>query len=261
MIRQEFHIFIHTLIFFTRIPWPLDGEVSPDVLRQTSRYFPAIGWLVGGGGAGVFWGASLLVPRSLALLLSMSVTILLTGALHEDGFIDACDGFGGGWTAERILAIMKDSTVGACGLLGMILLLAIKFASLYALPAAMLPGVLIAGHSFSRFAAISLLATHKYVREAASSKASVVVRQIGWGELGVAAGFGCLPLLWPSYQASGSHLATWGRIAGCLVSVGVVRWWLGHYLHRKIGGYTGDCLGAAQQITEVLLYLTWVTML
>jgi adenosylcobinamide-GDP ribazoletransferase len=171
--------------------------------------------------------------------------VLLTGGLHEDGLIDSCDGFGGGWDAAQILAIMKDSTVGAFGVLGIVLTLVLKLLCLQTLPASVVPLTLLAGHSLSRFAAISLLSTHAYVRDAASGKAGAAVRRMGRGDLLFTGVCGLAPLL-----AFSPTVAA----AGILVA-GLIRWGLGRMLTRRIGGYTGDCLGAVQQLTEVGWYL------
>ena len=251
MMRRELQIFLAALMFFTRIPCPRWAEHSQETLNKASRYFPLVGWIVGAVAACVFWLSSLLFPLSLAVLLSMIATILLTGAFHEDGFADVCDGFGGGWTQEDILRIMKDSRIGVFGAIGIILMLALKLMSLTALPRSFVPITLLAGHSLSRFASTSLLYTHSYVREDMLSKAKPLARQITPAELGIAAFFGVAPLLF----FIGEGFSCW-KILVCLGTVWGARWCAGRYFTRWIGGYTGDCLGAAQQITEVVFYLT-----
>lgn len=255
MIRRELQIFFAALMFFTRIPCPKWTGYSPESLNKASRYFPLVGWIVGAIGAITFWIGRLLFSDSLAILLSTIVTILVTGAFHEDGFADVCDGFGGGWTQEDILRIMKDSRIGAFGVIGLVLLLALKLMSLTALPLSLIPVTLFSGHSLSRFASTSLLYTHRYVREDMLSKAKPLARQISPAELGVAAFFGVVPLLFFIVQG----VAFW-KILLCLGTVWGARWWAGRYFTRWIGGYTGDCLGAVQQITEVVFYLTLVAI-
>lgn len=256
MIRRELQIFFAALMFFTRLPCPRWTGETQTHLNKAARYFPLIGWIVGAIGAGVVWLGSCWFPYPLAILLSMIATILATGAFHEDGFTDVCDGFGGGWTKEDILRIMKDSRVGAFGVMGIGLMLATKFLSLNALPLRFLPAVLIAGHSLSRFASTSLLYTHVYVREDALSKSKPLAQQISLAELCVAGMFGIVPLL--------LVIVTGGpfwHILMCLGMVWVTCWGMGRYFTHWIGGYTGDCLGAVQQITEVVFYLTWVALL
>ncbi|MEE1233708.1 MAG: adenosylcobinamide-GDP ribazoletransferase, partial [Phocaeicola sp.] len=97
------------LIFFTRLPLWRWVEVPAGYYKRVVECWPFIGWLTGGGMALVLYGASSVFPVYVAVLLAILARIMLTGALHEDGFADFCDGFGGGTSRERILAIMKDS--------------------------------------------------------------------------------------------------------------------------------------------------------
>ncbi len=253
---REFRIALTALMFFTRIPCSWWIENPQDYLKDSSRYFPLVGWIVGAGAACVLWGAQHLWPLPIAVILSLIVSVLLTGALHEDGFMDVCDGFGGGWTKDRILDIMKDSRVGAFGVLGMGLLTLLKLVTLMTLPASILPIILFAGHSVSRFASISLLYTYEYARADEDSKAGPAVRKMTMAECCFAGFWGLLPLIalagW-----SGSVRQTGGYVflLLCVAAVWITRWGMGRYFFRKIGGYTGDCLGAAQQVTEVVLYL------
>ncbi|MFW6248777.1 MAG: adenosylcobinamide-GDP ribazoletransferase, partial [Bacteroidota bacterium] len=110
--KTEWRVFLTSIMFFTRIPVPHIPNFSDDLLNRSIRYFPFIGILVGLIGLGAWWLFLLIFPSSLALLLSMATTILLTGAFHEDGFADFCDGYGGGLDRSKILTIMKDSRLG-----------------------------------------------------------------------------------------------------------------------------------------------------
>jgi adenosylcobinamide-GDP ribazoletransferase len=257
MLLRELRILLTAIIFFTRLPCSRLVENPQNYLASTSRYFPFVGWIVGGLGALVFWGAHFLWSAPVAVMLSVIATVLVTGALHEDGFIDVCDGFGGGWTKEHVLEIMKDSHIGTFGVLGIGLLMALKVLILFALPASIIPVALWIGHSISRFASISLLYTYDYVREDASSKSKTVVRKMTLGELFFAAVWGIAPLctliLWLSSGRGGSGLLI---MLACLAAVWLMRWGMGRYFFYKIGGYTGDCLGAVQQSTEVVFYMT-----
>ncbi len=253
MIQEEFRIFLAAIIFFTRIPCQTWETPSRKHFNQASRYFPLIGWIVGAIAVFVFWSGSRVFPLPLTVWLSMTATIMLTGALHEDGFADVCDGFGGGWTKEQILTIMKDSAVGAFGVTGLVLILGIKFLSLIALPSSLLPMALVSGHSLSRFASISLMYTHDYVREDAHSKAKSVVRRMSRGGLIFAGFWGIVPCI--------AMMLMFSQTTFFVVSIGAVwliRWGLGRYFIHWIGGYTGDCLGAVQQVSEVIFYLSLV---
>src|SRR5690554_3714540 len=120
--RRQVELFFTALGFFTRIPVPAGIPWSPERLNHAARYFPLVGVVVGGVGAASFVAFNWLLPVSLAVILSMAVTIRLTGAFHEDGWADACDGLGGGWDKLQVLAIMKDSRNGSYATVGLVLM-------------------------------------------------------------------------------------------------------------------------------------------
>ena len=245
MLRRELEYFFGAIRFFTRLPVPGWVGHSAEALNRSARYFPAVGLLVGGIGALVFLGALQLWPQPVAVLLSMAVTIYATGAFHEDGLSDTVDGLGGGWEKLRILEIMKDSRVGSYGVVAMVLTLLGKFTLLSALDAALVPYALLAGHTLSRFCSTMLLATMDYVREDLLSKAKPLATRLSGGEMLLAAGFvlAALALLPPQQAAAGCVLAALATL------------WLAAKFKRWLGGYTGDCLGAAQQVSEIAFYL------
>ncbi len=240
LIRQ-WRLLKTALVFFTRVPLMLPDYDEADLARST-RYFPLVGLLVGAFGALVFWLGDFLLPLELAVLLSMVATLLLTGAFHEDGLSDAVDGLGGGWEKEQVLTIMTDSRVGSYGAIAIVLALLIKFQALSHLPAAMILLALVAGHALSRFCATLVIATQSYVKP--EGKAKPLATQITPGELLVAAVFGLFPLVLLDI-----------RLLSALVPVTLVWFWFSAKIRSRIGGYTGDCLGAMQQLTEVAFYL------
>lgn len=256
--KRELHIFFTALMFYTRIPCPKNIDHNPDYLNKASRYFPLIGWIVGAVAFATFYITTYFFTVEIAVLLSMVASILTTGAFHEDGFADVCDGFGGGWTKDKILLIMKDSAIGAYGAIGVILLLVLKFSSITALfskfevgnlqAASYALSLFITGHSLSRLAAISIVFTHEYSREDASSKSKPIAQSYTWREVCGACFFGLLPLLFLSY----SH---W-QLLLVLVPVFLTRFFMARYFQKWIAGYTGDCLGATQQVCEVVFYLS-----
>ena len=245
MLRRELGYFFGALRFFTRLPVPGWVGHSTEALNRSARYFPAVGLLVGGIGALVFLGAMQLWPQPVAVLLSIAATIYATGAFHEDGLSDTVDGLGGGWEKLRILEIMKDSRVGSYGVVAMVLTLLGKFTLLSALDAALVPYALLAGHTLSRFCSTMLLATMDYVREDLLSKAKPLATRLSGREMLLAAGFvlAALALLPPQQAAAGCVLAALATL------------WLAAKFKRWLGGYTGDCLGAAQQVSEIAFYL------
>lgn len=237
--------FFCALGYFTRIPIPGWVGYLPDDLDRAARYFPLVGVLIGLIAALIFWLAHWLLPLRVALVLSMISTIWLTGAFHEDGLADAVDGFGGGYTRERMLEIMHDSRIGSFGAIALVASLLLKLETLAALPVAQIMVALVAAHAFSRLVAVSLLATLDYVRPA--GKAKPVATRLGGGGLLLTVLFGVLPLLLLPPLWIGAALG-----AGIVVRVLVAR-----YLVSKLGGYTGDTLGMTQQLAELACYLVW----
>ena len=245
MLRRELEYFFGALRFFTRLPVPGWVGHSTEALNRSARYFPAVGLLVGGIGALVFLGAVQLWPQPVAVLLSMAATIYATGAFHEDGLSDSVDGLGGGWDKLRILEIMKDSRVGSYGVVAMVLALLGKFTLLSSLDAALVPCALLAGHALSRFCSTVLLATMDYVREDLLAKAKPLATRLSIGEMAVALAFVLAALaLLPPERA----------LAGCVLAA-LATFWLARKFGRWLGGYTGDCLGAVQQVSEIAFYL------
>lgn len=233
--------------YFTRVPMPSWVGHSAEHLHGTSRYVPAAGLLVGGVGALVLWATSLILPGPLPVILSTATTMLLTGAFHEDGLADTFDGLGGGATRERALEIMKDSRLGTFGASALVVTLLIKIAALNALPVAVAVVVLIAGHALSRACAVTLLFASNYVGNPELSKVRAVAQPMSRGEFAVAAIIGVAPLYW-----CGMH-AVAGLVSAMIVLYVLARWFL-----RRLGGFTGDTLGATQQLTEVVFYLAVV---
>jgi adenosylcobinamide-GDP ribazoletransferase len=185
--------------------------------------------------------------------LTLAVSVLVTGAFHEDGFADACDGFGGGTTTERVLAIMKDSRIGAYGAIGVVLMLGLKWASLDALATgtAVFAPLVIGAHLASRWCAGALMWSLPYVRDGDSKSRAAVegftAREwlIG-GFLGLAV---FAPIAAACLRETGA-LEAWALLAGA-VGAAAAAWAAARYFRRRIGGHTGDCLGAVQQLTEL----------
>jgi adenosylcobinamide-GDP ribazoletransferase len=259
--KRELHIFFTALMFYTRIPCPKNIDHDPEYLNKSSRYFPFIGWIVGSISFFVYFLASVVLTNELAILFSMLAGILTTGAFHEDGFADVCDGFGGGWTKERILTIMKDSAIGAYGAIGLVILFLSKFLALSVVFQHKIVDlslywsvflIFIAGHSISRLGSISIVFTHQYVREDALSKSKPIAQNYSWREVAGSLFFGLIPLCIVSFFQ-------WKMIF-VVIPVLLTRYFLARYFNKWIGGYTGDCLGATQQVCEVVFYLSCIVL-
>ena len=255
--RRHLRLLLTAVMFYTRLPCPRWVGHEAEQLNRATVYFPLIGWLVGGFAAGVYWGTAQLWPPVVAVLLSTGAGVLLTGAFHEDGLADVCDGFGGGWTRERILAIMKDSRVGTYGLVGLGLVLAIKVAALSGAAGTPAPGrlavpvLLAVAHPLSRLTALTFVRTLPYARaDLADGKAKPVAQSMPNGRLMAAALLGLAPL---GAAAMGCRQPA---LLAVLLPLLILQLVLGRWFKRWLGGYTGDCLGATQQLAEALIYLS-----
>ncbi|MFD0962901.1 adenosylcobinamide-GDP ribazoletransferase [Pseudofulvibacter geojedonensis] len=248
--KKELHIFLTAIMFYTRIPCPKWVDHNPIIVSQTSKYISLIGILVGGIGSIAFYGSSFLFSNEISLLFSILATIYATAGFHEDGFADVCDGFGGGWTKDKILSIMKDSSIGVYGAIGIILILAFKFSALREIDSALIPLVIISAHSASRFIAASLLYTHPYVRITNDSKSKAAAQKIPLYFLFTNFVIASIPLLF---------FNKW-EIFLVFIPMYLSKIFLGAKFKKWIGGQTGDCAGAVQQISEVVFYLSFIAL-
>jgi adenosylcobinamide-GDP ribazoletransferase len=250
--QQQYYLLLLALSFFTRIPVRLPEVVKPEMLHQASRYFALIGLFIGVITASILVLLASFLPISLAVLISMAVSLLLTGAFHEDGWADVWDGFGGGWTVKQKLNIMKDSRLGTYGAASLFFILMIKYQSLVLLsshssnPLLALSVALIIAHTLSRAVSTSLIFSMAYVSEDAQSKVKPLAQHLSLK--------GLLILLITAALVIFSLLPA----LHCLALIGglwVMRLLLIFWFNRQLGGFTGDCLGAAQQILEVAVYI------
>ncbi len=247
---HQVRLFFVALQFFTRLPIPAWVGFEPAWLQHASRYFPLVGLVVGAISAAAYGLAAWVLPATVAAVLATCASVLATGAFHEDGFADVCDGLGGYVSAERALAIMKDSRIGAYGAIGIALLLGLKCATLAALPPATAVAALLLAHPASRLAACTLIWGLNYVR-GDDSKAKPLAQHMRAGELALAALCVALVVL---------GLGLWGalglgQLALALALAAVLCAIMARGFVRRLGGYTGDCLGAVQQVSEVGVYL------
>lgn len=242
MVARELRLALYALGFLTRLP--LGGALGrwvghePGMLARAARWFPLAGLVVGGVCAAVWLAAGAVVPPALAAGLALAAGIALTGALHEDGFADCCDGLGGHAPRERALEIMRDSRIGAYGALGLAFSVGLRWAALAALTPEAGAVALIVAHVWGRALMTATLALLPYARETgAAAEAAGVTRGAAGFALGAAlvvgAAFGGVPAL----AACGAGLAAAG--------------WTARRLRRRLGGHTGDGLGAVEQMGEI----------
>ena len=238
------------LIFFTRLPfWRL--HQPPKACYETVvEHWPLVGWLTGGVMAATLYGASMVLPYQVAVLVAIVMRLLLTGALHEDGLADFLDGFGGGGNnRQRILDIMKDSHIGTYGVIGLVLYLLLLFFCLSSMSPEMAALAILAADPYAKMLTAQLVSMMPYARREEEAKAKVIYRKIT--------------------LVSGVSLAVQG-----LLPIGLLVWYMGiawetlifipalvmYFLYlliwRRLHGYTGDCCGAVCLMVELSVYLT-----
>lgn len=254
--RKQWQYFLLAVGFFTRITVPSFNDFQESDLNHASKYFPLIGIVVGLIGALVFYITYFFLPMAIAVLTSMAATIYATGAFHEDGLADSADGLGGGWDKEKIITIMQDSRLGTYGAVALFLMLFAKFQTLISLNYILTPIALITAHALSRLSAVWMMQSLDYVKS--SGKAKPLATQINLPSLLVANLFGLLPffaVIFALNVSGHSHLIVAQFVGFTLIPVALSWFWWRHKIKRWLGGYTGDCLGATQQITELVFYL------
>jgi adenosylcobinamide-GDP ribazoletransferase len=250
---RELRFVLTAVQFLTRLPTPSQTRFEVTWLPSALRYFPLVGALIGGFLVGVCALARLVLPMPIAVGLALGATLLLTGALHEDGLADTLDGFGGGKDDESILTIMRDSRIGAFGALGLLIVTGLKWATLSLLPVSVFFDLVVAAHLWSRFCAIGLIWMLPYARSDASKSSPFAG---GWHATQwlLSGLIGLLGLLVLKYLLSGSLPAIGMLWIPALVAL-LLMWAAARYCRRRIAGFTGDCLGAVQQITELSFLL------
>jgi adenosylcobinamide-GDP ribazoletransferase len=269
---HELRLFFVALQFLTRVPTPRWVGFEPAWLQSCLRHFPLVGACIGLWAAAVLWGALLLWPPLVASALSLAATVWLTGAFHEDGLADTFDGLGGAVDRERALAIMKDSRLGSYGAIALVLGLLLKVSVVAALAVAATPhamawtgAALVWSHAVSRAAPVWLVWRLPYAGDAEHAKAKPLATQVSGGGLGIALSWVALASIavvalaaWTD-SAGGAEvlLAVLVALAACaLTTLCCVRW-----LRHRLGGFTGDTLGATQQLVELAGLLAWLALL
>ncbi|UZN07661.1 adenosylcobinamide-GDP ribazoletransferase [Leptospira santarosai] len=252
IIREEWNRFCSSWIFATRLPVPPFYAYSEST--ASTRYFPLIGWIVSIVTSFSTYFLSWILPVEISVVFGMILSVLSTGGLHEDGFADVCDAFGGGWNKEKILEIMKDSRIGTFGALGLILTLILKYLLLVKL-FQMSPRIFLFtswfAHGASRWLALVLMVSLPYAGNDGLSKSKSMVKKLSSFDFILSTFFGCFPAICFAfrYQDPIANI-----LFGFLLSFSFVLYFR-NYFRKWIGGFTGDCLGFTQQGTELLFYL------
>lgn len=237
-------------IFFTRLPFWRLKEVPSECFKHVVPYWPWVGWLTGGIMVIVLWTCAQFMPISLAWILAIITRLFATGCLHEDGLADFFDGFGGGTTRERTLAIMKDSHIGTYGVISLIIYFSLML-EMHHLPLPLLCTLIICGDCWGKLCASQLINFLPYARKEEDSKAKVVYRRMNLREISIGILGGTIPFL--------TFLPFHLWIA--LITSSLVLFFLIRLMKRRIQGYTGDCCGATFLLCELTFYLTAIILL
>ncbi|WP_117234731.1 adenosylcobinamide-GDP ribazoletransferase [Vibrio maerlii] len=249
----QWQLLLLSVSFFSRIPVPRDLPYSSERMNRSGRYFPTVGFIIGVLCAAIYLLMASILPSHIAVLGMMAFSLLLTGAFHEDGLTDMADGIGGGMTIERRLAIMKDSRIGTYGAATLIVALLMKFQLLSYLASELSSTyfalLMVAVHVASRSVAASIIYSAPYVSDTDTSKSKPLANSQTLAELGFILTCGFVVLLPFTFVASST----------IILILAVFRQLFMTWLNRRIGGFTGDCLGAAQQISELLMYAVLVS--
>jgi adenosylcobinamide-GDP ribazoletransferase len=247
MRRQLLLLFV-AIQFLTRLPMPAARDLPPDALAESARFFPIVGALVGFGAIAIDLLLFSRAGRNVSVVLILIYLVVVTGGLHEDGLADAADGFGGGWTKDRVLTIMCDSNIGSFGALAIGCSLLARFVFLTSLPTRTFYGVVLAGQVLSRWAMLPLAYWLPAARNEDGQGARMARKM---STTSFVAGTACMVIIV-------SAACGFAAVLMIVVASGVATL-TGGYYRRRIGGITGDCLGATCQVTECAVYLTGVS--
>ena len=230
-----------SLQFLTIFPTPLKHEANAGIAGQSLPYFPLVGLILGSILLGLYYGLSLILPDVVVTALLIITLVILTGAHHVDGFIDTCDGVLAGKSKKERLAIMSDTRVGAFGIVGVVLLLLLKYGSLFSV-SIMLPALLLMP-TLSRWTMVSMIFTFPYARRSGMG----LPFKLGatWQRLAIATAIALV--------AAVVLLKWWGLVL--MAVLWLIAFGIAAYFRSRLGGLTGDNYGAINEISEVLVLL------
>lgn len=251
--RHEIELFWIAVQFLTRVPVPRWVGFSPEWLTTCVRHFPVVGACIGLLGAAVLWLGMLVWPAWVAALLAVGATAWVTCCFHEDGLADSCDALMGVVSRDKALAIMKDSRIGTYGTVGLLVIIGLRVAlvaSVAEQSAALACAVMVASHVLARAASVVLMVLLPYGGDVDHAKAKPLALDVPVVLAWYAAAWCCLLVFVP-----GLALAQLGLT---VLVLGAWVMWMRRMLMRRLGGFTGDALGATEQVGEVLVWLCFL---
>ena len=247
-VRKVWSDVLSAVQFLTRVPVP-SHRYEADSLARSVKYFPLVGALIGGSAAVLHLLLALHLSRLASAFCIILFLVMMTGCLHEDGLADSADGFGGGYGREKILLIMRDSRIGSYGGAAVVFSLLGRVLFLSSIPLPHVVPTLIVAHVLCRWTTLPLSYFLPPARTQEGEKVDGLGGRIAWLTSGRTLAWGTIF----SFVSAVLLLRTRaiapivGSIALCLLS--------GRFYKRRIGGVTGDCFGATNQLTELAIYV------
>ncbi len=238
--------FLGAIQFLTRVPLP-QRWLEEVELTCAAPYFPLVGVLLGLAAAGIDAALQRHLAHIAAAAASVSFLVLITGGLHEDGLADSADGFGGGTTAERVLVIMRDSRIGSYGAIAIALSLLLRIVFIATLPKGDVFAYFVTAEALSRWSVLPLAFFLPSARPGgeSSGQGARLAHRISPGAVALGT------LIAVAVTVISLHVDSWRPWTACLLVTAMSAW----YFWRRIRGVTGDCFGAAIQLTASAVYL------
>ena len=256
-VRMFFLRILASLTFFTRLPFWRLANIPREFYERVVPFWPLAGWVTGGLMALVAWCALAVgMPSVPAVVLALSVRMIVTGALHEDGWADVCDGFGGGTSRRRVLEIMKDSHIGSYGVLGLIVYFLLIVFSLSYMPSSLIPLLMLCGDVWAKWVSSNIINILPYARDEKSAKNGVVYRRMNLIEGFSAILCATFPIGFCVYNGVNLYSLV---IAMCISGVAAGAFF--YMMKRRIGGYTGDCCGAVCLLAEMIFQIVMLVIM
>ncbi|MGB0496558.1 MAG: adenosylcobinamide-GDP ribazoletransferase [Kangiellaceae bacterium] len=252
-LNKQLNLVLIAIAFFTRIPVPKSVDFSQQNLNHASRYFSLVGWLIGILCSLVLVLSSSIFTMEIAIIISMVFSVFLTGCFHEDGLADTCDGFGGGWEKQQKLSIMKDSRLGTYGAVSIWFALSFKLlllVQIYNVSIQLIMFAIIVAHVLSRSFSTLMIYFLPYVSDEEQSKVKPLAEKLSSKDLLINLSIGLASLVFIFEQA-----------LYVLFFLSLAFFTLKYLFQKQIGGITGDTLGAAQQVSELVVYLVLMASL
>ncbi|TCS79930.1 adenosylcobinamide-GDP ribazoletransferase [Tepidibacillus fermentans] len=243
---NEIDSFWMAIQYFSRIPVPYAIHYDQERMKRSILFLPAVGWIIGFFLFLFYQMTADLFPRNFHSILLVSFLLWITGGLHADGWMDVFDGIGSSRDKEKMLAIMKDSRVGAMGVIGFVILFALKTSSLNSINSNFFMEVLLVSPLLARFGVVLAVFLFPYARKEGLGrmlKEALTLKNFLFTLLWI------LPLFW---------LTSYGIYMFLLITGFVFLF--GVYFTKKLGGLTGDVYGWLIEGGETVLWLMFVLL-